>query len=231
MPAVVESTYRLLLRIAGVLTLAWIGWTVYDGRFRNTAPEAQTLSAAVRYLEDGEYHEALAAYREVLRKQPENSGALRGEAQALMQLGISRQQLADRHQAEGEAAQATALRQQAGAHLHEALRRYDRAIERERGTRTEPLSLGVAYANRGILKDRMGDYPGALADYREALRLAPELAEGPGLLTRFLRNQAERPPSIADRADYLAGQLARPEAERLMRVPEEDARQRAYTLD
>lgn len=226
-----ETTYRLLLRVAALLTLAWIGWTVYDGQFRGRAPETLALAAAARQLEDGEYQAALAGYREVLQAEPQNRGALRGEAQALMRLGMQRQRQAAQYQAEGDTARAEALGQQSGADLRSALQRYDHAIEQETAAQAEPRSLGVAHANRGILKDRLGDYPGALADYREALRLAPELAEGPGLLTRFLRNQAQRPPSIADRAEYLAEQLARPEAERLMRVPEEDARQRAYTLD
>jgi hypothetical protein len=49
-------------------------------------------------------------------------------------------------------------------------------------------------------------------------------------LTRFLRNQAERPPTIADRAAYLRAELAKPEGERRLRVPEVDARQRPYKL-
>ncbi len=87
-----------------------------------------------------------------------------------------------------------------------------------------------AYVSRGILRDRMGDYEGALADYDASLSLDAEVAEGPGLLTRFLRNQADRPPTVADRARYLREQLAKPESERLLRVPEEDAKQRSYKM-
>lgn len=228
---VAETTYRLLLRSAVILTLAWVGWTLYDGQFRNAAPEAQALAAAARYLEDSEYQQALAAYRQVLQTQPENSGALRGKAQALMRLGISQLREADVRHAEGDSAGADALQKQADKHLRNALKGYNRAIEHEMAAQTNSRSRGVAHANRGILRDQMGDYPGALADYREALRLAPELAEGPGLLTRFLRNQAQRPPSVADRARYLAGQLAKPASERLLRLPEQDAGQRAYRLD
>ncbi|MCW8906307.1 MAG: tetratricopeptide repeat protein [Sedimenticola sp.] len=226
-----ETSYRLLLRLAVMLTLAWIGWTLYDGPLRDTAPGVQTLAAAARHLEDGEYREALVGYRQVLQAEPENGGALRGEAQALMRLGIRQMREAISLRAGGDGMGAKALEKQAEEHLHNALQGYNKAIEYEKAAQAEPRSLGVAHANRGILRDQTGDYPGALADYREALRLAPGLADGPGLLTRFLRNQAQRPPSIADRADYLAGQLAKPESERLMRVPEEDAQQRAYTLD
>lgn len=105
-----------------------------------------------------------------------------------------------------------------------ALRQFDRAIE------ADP-DFGAAYANRGILYDRMGRYEKAIADYRRALELDPGLDEGPGWLTRFLRNQAEQPPTIGDRAEYLAAQLAKPPDERLLRVPEEDAKQRSYRTE
>ena len=85
-----------------------------------------------------------------------------------------------------------------------------------------------AYANRGILNDRVSRPEAALNDYRKALKLKPELAEGPGWLWRFLRNIHERPPTIADRADYLAEELKKPESERLIRVPELDSKQRMY---
>lgn len=88
--------------------------------------------------------------------------------------------------------------------------------------------FGGAYANRGILHDRMGAYEAAIADYTRALALDPELAEGPHWMTRFLRNQADAPPTIADRLGYLRAELAKPEKERVLRVPEEDAAQRSY---
>ena len=87
-----------------------------------------------------------------------------------------------------------------------------------------------AYVSRGILKDRMGDHEGALADYERSLSLDAKVAEGPGLLTRFLRNQAQKPPSVADRARYVRQQLAKPESERLLRLPEVDAKQRTYEM-
>lgn len=88
--------------------------------------------------------------------------------------------------------------------------------------------FGATYANRGILHDRMGNYEKAIADYERSLELEPELADGPHWLTRFLRLQPDKPPSVADRARYLRGQLAKPESERVLRVPEEDAAQRSY---
>lgn len=103
----------------------------------------------------------------------------------------------------------------------EALSLYDQAIERD------PDFAG-SYANRGILLDTMGHPEEALADYDRALALDAEVAEGPHWLTRFLRNQPEPPPTIVDRARYLRAELAKPEAERLLRVPEIDQQQRSY---
>jgi len=107
-----------------------------------------------------------------------------------------------------------------GAH-EAALATYDEAIAHD-------PEFGATYANRGILLDTMGRHEEALADYMRALDLEPELADGPHWLTRFLRNQPEAPPTIADRADYLRAELAKPAAERVLRVPEIDARQRPY---
>ena len=103
----------------------------------------------------------------------------------------------------------------------ESLALYDQAIERD------PDFAGT-YANRGILLDSMGRHEDALDDYDRALALDAEVAEGPHWLTRFLRNQPEAPPTIVDRARYLRAELAKPEAERVLRVPDIDGQQRSY---
>jgi tetratricopeptide (TPR) repeat protein len=102
-----------------------------------------------------------------------------------------------------------------------ALATYDEAIAHD-------PEFGATYANRGILLDTLGRHEEALADYMRALELDPALADGPHWLTRFLRNQAEAPPTIADRVNYLRAELAKPEAERVLRMPEVDAQQRPY---
>jgi tetratricopeptide (TPR) repeat protein len=88
--------------------------------------------------------------------------------------------------------------------------------------------FGGNYALRGLLHDRMGRYEKAIADYEHALALYPEVAEGPHWLTRFLRKQPEKPPTIAERAAYLRAELAKPESQRVLRVPELDDKQRSY---
>jgi tetratricopeptide (TPR) repeat protein len=107
-----------------------------------------------------------------------------------------------------------------GAH-DEALAVYDQAI-------AQAPEFAGSYAKRGILLDTMGRHEEALKDYATALRLDPSVADGPHWLTRFLRNQAEAPPTIADRAAYLRAELAKPEAERVLLMPEVDAQQRPY---
>ncbi|MEN8131108.1 MAG: tetratricopeptide repeat protein [Pseudomonadota bacterium] len=190
-----EHIYKILVRVAVVLTVAWVFWTIYDGYLAETEPGAFEFSAAMKYLEDGHHEDALKEYQGLLAGEPNNAAALRGKAQALM--------LMERYD--------------------EALPTYDEAIDRA-------PDFGATFANRGILKDRMGDYPGALADYEKAIRLDPEVSEGPGFLTRFMRNQSEKPPTIIDRARYLQDQLNKPESERLLLMPEEDARQRPYKM-
>ncbi len=109
-------------------------------------------------------------------------------------------------------------------HLEDAVAKLDEVVEIDPG-------FGAAYANRGIVQDRLGRHRQAIDDYRQAVELDPELAEGPSWLWRFLRNIDEKPPTLADRADYLEAELAKPPEERLLAVPEEDARQRMYKVD
>jgi len=191
-----EKLYKTLVRIAIGITLIWVGWSMYDGFLEESVPGAHSVQAAAKLLEDGQNEDALKEYESQLKDNPDNVYALRGKAQALMQMGKS----------------------------DLALNIYNDAISREK-------DFGVTYANRGILRDRMGDHQGALADYEMALKLAPKTAEGPGMMTRFLRKQADKPPTIAERAIYLREQFAKPESERVLKVQEQDAKQRPYKMD
>ena len=88
--------------------------------------------------------------------------------------------------------------------------------------------FAASIANRGILHDKMESYDLAIQDYQRALQLEPKLAEGPGWLTRFLRNQPEKPPSILDRLVYLQSELKKPVKERLLVAPDKDKEQRPF---
>lgn len=105
--------------------------------------------------------------------------------------------------------------------LQAALAAFDRAVA------AEP-EVAFAWANRGILNDRMGRHEAAAVDYRRALALDPAVADGPHWLTRFLRKQAESPPTVADRLAYIESELAKPPETRLLSLPEADATQRPY---
>jgi len=188
-----KRLYRFLVRTAIVLTLAWLGWSIYDGFFAHVEPGDRAYLSGQRFFEDARYTQALDEYQQALAEVPDHVHAWRGKARTLLQLG----------------------------RYDEALMAFDEAIARA------PDFAGT-YANRGILYDRMGRHEKALADYERALEMDEGVAEGPGWLSRFLRLQPERPPTIEDRARYLRAQLAKPESERVLRVPELDEAQRPY---
>ncbi len=177
------------------MTVAWVGWSFYDGMLKDSKPGDSDYHAANRAFEDGNYAEALEDYERALEADNNNIFALRGKARSLMQLGRNQ----------------------------EALEVFNQAIARDG-------KFAATYANRGILHDRMGNYQKAIADYEKAIALDSAITEGPNWLTRFLRMQPEKPPTIADRARYLRQQLAKPEAERLLSVPEVDQQQRSYKM-
>ena len=184
---------RVLKLVAIVLTVAFIGWALYDNFYAGVAPGDREYFAGNRAFEDGAYERAEAAYRDALAADPMHLFALRGLARSLHMQGA----------------------------YDRALATYDEAI-------AHAPEFAATYANRGILLDTMGRHEEALANYMRALELDPELADGPHWLTRFLRNQPEPPPTIADRAEYLRAELTKPEAERVLRIPEIDSQQRPY---
>ncbi len=109
------------------------------------------------------------------------------------------------------------------------MERYEEALDTyQRFIDAYPEFAG-AYANRGIALDRMGRYREALQDYERALILDPSVADGPGWLTRVLHMTAEGQPTVADRAAYIREQMALPEDQRVLYIPEEDAAQRTYS--
>ena len=83
--------------------------------------------------------------------------------------------------------------------------------------------------------NRLGCRPGgtsqhfekALADYIQALKIDEGAIEGPNLVNRIIYG-TPRPSTIRLRAVYMLKQMALPEPERLLCVPEKDAEQRMY---
>lgn len=191
-----DRKYRVLMAVAITLTVAWVGWTVWDGYLnRGGEPGDMAYHAGNTAFEDGNYERAERMYRDALAENAEHAHAWRHLGNTLTVL----------------------------ERFQEAEEAYDRAIA------LDPEFAGT-YANRGILRDRMGQHREALTDYEYALYLDESVSDGPGWLTRFFRLQVEPPSTVADRADYLRAQLALPEDERQLRVPELDDQQRPYKL-
>lgn len=155
-------------------------------------------------LTDGKFDDAIERFEAALAVSPAHRGAMMGRAIALLQ--------SDRR-AEAEAAFAALI-----GFLEDTLATDDP---------TGRAVLAAAYANRGILYDRTGSFTAALADYRQSLRIDAGAVDGPGLFHKILYGEA-KPSTIESRAVYLESQLALPEDQRLLRIPEVDARQRMH---
>ena len=89
-------------------------------------------------------------------------------------------------------------------------------------------NFAPAYANLGILYDRIGNHEQAMELYEQALILDANLEKGMHWLDRLLYNVQEVPPSIKDRLLYLKEQFLLNEDKRLLSVPEIDKDQPNY---
>lgn len=67
----------------------------------------------------------------------------------------------------------------------------------------------VSFANRGILQDRMGLYPQAIADYDRAIKMDPKLGEGLDWFTRLIQDRKEKPQTLTDRLQTLRSTTGR----------------------
>lgn len=195
-------------RFAVVLSAAGLAlvvlWSLLKPYLFDAPPGDYEVRQGDILLTDGKYDAAIERFEAALAVSPDHRGALMGKGIAFLQ--------------SGRPAQAEAV----FTHLIDML---PRTLAADDATGRGVLS--GAYANRGILHDRLGRYEAALADYEQALAIDPEAVEGPGLLHRILYGDA-RPAAVRQRAAYLQRQLALPESERVMRVPELDERQRMY---
>lgn len=193
--------FVVLCAIATVMVFSL--WAVID-YFTAFLPGDYEVRQGDILLTDKKYDQALERFNAALKVSPNHRGALMGRAITFLQSG-----------------------------------RYDEAeaeftylidyLSKTLGA-DDPTGYGVlagAYANRGILYDRSNRHEKALADYKQALRIDAGAVEGPGLAHRIIYGNS-RPATVRDRAVYLEQQLALPESERLLRVPELDERQRTY---
>jgi tetratricopeptide (TPR) repeat protein len=201
------SNPRIIKRfiiLMGIITFFMFSFWMMIHNYKGQSEGDYEVRQGDILLSDGKYREAIRIFKQALELQPNHRGALSGQAVALMEL--------DRFQ-EAEST---------FSYLIDFLKK-----TLEKDDPTGRGALAAAYGNRGILKDRLGQYAEALEDYIKSARIDFELAEGPSVIQQILYYD-KKPSSILKRAEYIYMQLKLPETERVMRMPEEDAKQRRY---
>ena len=184
----------------------FIFWDLVTDFVNRPPGDYQTEVGDLR-LRDGLYDEALVAFNQALEETPDHRGALMGRSLVFI---------------------ATEQYDEAVAELGYLIERLEESLEAEPDDATGRGALAAAYANRGIVHDRLKRYETALDDYISALKVdAGATLEGPDLFQKLLYSGGHV-STVRDRARYLYEQLQLPEDQRLMRVPELDEQQFMY---
>lgn len=194
---------RFIIYMAIATFVTFTLWVVLKDSFDRPQGDFEVQQGDI-LLTDDKYDEALAAFDRALEESPDHRGALMGRALVFMKSGRGREAVAEL------------------TYLIDFLRR-----SLEPDDLTGRATLAAAYANRGILHDRAARYEKALVDYVAALKIDEESVSGPGLVDKVLYGTPNA-STVRKRAEYLIEQLALPENQRLLRVPEIDAEQRIY---
>ena len=195
---------RRFIILLGIATFVMFSfWAVFRNYLEAPPGDFEVRQGDI-LLGDGRYAKALERFDAALAVSPDHRGALMGRALAFLQT--------KRH-ADAEAEFTYLI-----AYLRKNLAPDDT---------TGAATLAAAYANRGILHDRMGRYEKALADYIEAMKVDEGAVDGPSLIDKVIYG-TPRPATIRQRAIYIGQQLALPAHKRLLRIPEKDAEQRMY---
>jgi len=194
---------RFIILLGALTVGTFLFWELFNN-YISRPPGDQYTEVGTLRLEDGLYDEALENFALALQEAPNHRGALMGRALVFIQ-----QEKYD---------EAIAELDYLIDYLHDNV---------EPDDTTGIGALAAAYANRGIVYDRRGEYEKALESYIQALKVDEGTVEGPGIVHKILYG-SEKVSTVRDRARYIYEQLQLPEEERLMRVPEIDARQRMY---
>jgi len=198
---------RVLRRFVVLMALLTVGafvfWDLLEGYVSRTPGDFNTEMGSQR-LEDGLYDEAIDHFDKALEEAPNHRGALMGRALVFIQ---------------------TERYDDALAELDSLIRFLEETLEPD--DRTGRGVLAAAYANRGIVYDRLEQYEKALENYVQALNTDGETVEGPGVVHKILYG-SDRVSTVRDRAIYIYEQLQLPEEERMLSIPELDAKQRMY---
>jgi tetratricopeptide (TPR) repeat protein len=155
-------------------------------------------------LGEGKFDEALENFDLALAEAPDHRGAVMGRAVVFTQ---------------------TERYNEAIAEYEHLIRFLEDTLEAD--DRTGLGTLAAAYANRGIVYDRLGNYQAALDSYIEALRTDAGAVSGPDVVHKILYG-SEDVSSVRKRAQYIYEQLQLPEDQRLLRIPEIDDKQRMF---
>lgn len=195
---------RRFIILMAVLTVGVFFFTDFFDDFLARAPGDLSTELGGQRLDDELYDDALELYDRALAESPNHRGALMGRALVFIR---------------------TERYEQAIAELDVLIEHLGRTLEQDDATGRGVLA--AAYANRGIVKDRIGAYQGALEDYIEALKIDADAVDEPGIVHKILYG-SKRISSVHKRAQYLYEQFQKPEEERVMRIPELDDLQRMH---
>lgn len=194
---------RFIILLGAATFVMFSVWAVIQNYTVSTAGDFEVRQGDI-LIGEKKYDEAIERFDAALVVMPDHRGALMGRGIAFLQ--------SERYpEAEAEF-----------TYLIDFLIRNVEADDR-----TGIGVLAAAFANRGILNDRLGRYEKALADYIEALKVDAELLEGPNVVDKIIYGTPD-PATVRTRALYLKEQLALPADQRLLRLPEKDAEQRMY---
>lgn len=174
----------------------------YDNFFDRPKGDYETERAGI-FLTSGNFDEAMKYFNKALSVSPNHRGALMGRALVYIQ---------EKHYTEAE------------AELDYLIDWLETNLSSE--DKTGQGVLAAAYANKGIILDRQNIHRRALDNYVKALQIDEDTVSGPGLVHKILYDP--RPSTVRDRARYLYEQFKIPEKDRLMRVPELDAKSRMH---
>jgi len=198
-----ERVLRRFVKLMAVLIVGAMLVGLAVKWFSGGEPGDYEVRQGDQRLSEGDYAAALEAFDAALKEMPDHRGALMGRALVFMQTG--------RHdEAFGEFRYIIDV-------LGDSLAPDDA---------TGRAALAAAYANRGILHDRRGEYRAALDDYVRSLQIDEGAVEGPGVIHEILYGY--KSSTVRDRARYIYEQLQLPEGQRQLSIPELDEEQRMY---
>lgn len=197
---------RRFIFLMAILTIGgFIFWDIVDD-FVNRPPGDYYTEVGDLRLRDRLYDEALEAFDKALEEAPDHRGALMGRALVFI---------------------ATKQYETAVDELGSLIAQLEARLDTEPDDETGRGALAAAYANLGIVHDRMGRYQAALDNYIAALKVDAGALEGPDIFQKLLY-AGDHVSSVRARARYLYEQLQLPEDQRLMTVPELDEQQFMY---